>query len=115
MGTERVPWTILVWWRRLDRRHHFCIKPSLVEIELIRATRKSPMADSVDFRARLRARQTKDTEYLERLDLTAKMIPVMVETVETFTHMGASREHIVRLLRATIEELQSVCGKATET
>jgi hypothetical protein len=29
----------------------------------------------------------------------------MVETVETFTQMGASRQHIVRFLQATIEEL----------
>jgi hypothetical protein len=65
-----------------------------------------PMVDLVDFHERLRAKQAEDRKYLERLDLTAKMIPVMVETVETFAHMGACREHIVLFLQATIEELQ---------
>lgn len=64
------------------------------------------MVDLVNFQERLRAKHAEDQKYLERLDLTAKMIPVMVETVETFTHMGASREHIVRFLQATIEELR---------
>jgi hypothetical protein len=73
-----------------------------VEGETIRAFR---MVDPTNFHERLKARQAEDRIYLERLDLTAKMIPVMVETVETFTQMGASRQHIVRFLQATIEEL----------
>jgi hypothetical protein len=41
------------------------------------------------------------------MDLTAKMIPVMVETVEKFTAMGASPEHIVRFLQAPIDQINS--------
>jgi hypothetical protein len=37
-----------------------------------------------------------DVKYAARMDLTAKMIPVMVQTVEKFTAMGASADHIVR-------------------
>jgi two-component sensor histidine kinase len=39
------------------------------------------------------------------LDLTAKMIPVMIETVEKFNAMGASPDHIIRFLQATIDEI----------
>jgi hypothetical protein len=41
------------------------------------------------------------------MDLTAKMIPVMVQTVEKFYAMGASPEHVVRFLQATIDEINS--------
>ena len=37
-----------------------------------------------------------DVKYGARMDLTAKMIPVMIQTVEKFTAMGASADHIVR-------------------
>lgn len=60
------------------------------------------MADIVNLGDKLRARR----EETARLDLTAKMIPVMVETVDKFTAMGASSEHIVWFLQATIEDLQ---------
>ena len=42
-----------------------------------------------------------------RIELTTKMIPIMVETVGKFTAMGASPEHIVRFLQATIDEINS--------
>ena len=63
------------------------------------------MADLVNLQDRLKAKQHEVVKYLERMDLTAKMIPVMVETVEKFTGMGASPDHIVRFLQATIEEI----------
>jgi hypothetical protein len=37
---------------------------------------------------------------------TAKMLPIMGATIETFIVIGASNEHIVRLLQATIDELK---------
>jgi hypothetical protein len=58
------------------------------------------MADLVNLQDRLKAKQDEDAKYLERMNLTAKMIPVMVETVEKFTSMGASPDHIVRFLQA---------------
>jgi hypothetical protein len=60
------------------------------------------MADIVDFHGRMQARQAED----QRLDLTAKMLPIMGATIETFIVIGASNEHIVRLLQATIDELK---------
>ena len=63
------------------------------------------MADLVNLQDRLKAKQHEVVKYLERMDLTAKMIPVMVETVEKFTSMGASPDHIVRFLQTTIEEI----------
>ena len=41
------------------------------------------------------------------LDLTAKIIPIMVETVEKFAAIGAKPDHIVRFLQATIDEINS--------
>jgi hypothetical protein len=38
------------------------------------------------------------------------MIPVMIQTMDKFHAMGASPEHIVRFLQATIDEINS--GKA---
>ena len=67
--------------------------------------REVSMADLVNLQDRLKAKQHEVVKYLERMDLTAKMIPVMVETVEKFTSMGASPDHIVRFLQATIEEI----------
>jgi len=48
-----------------------------------------------------------DWEETARLDLTAKMIPIMVETVEKFSAMGATPEHIKRFLQATIDEINN--------
>ena len=70
-----------------------------------RNDREVSMADLVNLQDRLKAKQHEVVKYLERMDLTAKMIPVMVETVEKFTSMGASPDHIVRFLQATIEEI----------
>ena len=64
------------------------------------------MADLVDFGGRLEAKQRAETEYSDRLDLTMKLIPVMVEAVDKMRTLGANDDHIVRFLRATIEELQ---------
>jgi hypothetical protein len=63
------------------------------------------MADLVNFQDRLKAKQHEDANYLERMDLTSRMIPVMVEMVENFASMGASPEHVVLLLQATIDEM----------
>ena len=59
------------------------------------------MADIVNFQDRL----DKKTKYFERMDLTAKMVPVMVEAVGKMKTMGADRDHVIRFLQATIEEL----------
>ena len=56
------------------------------------------MADIVDLQGRMQERQAEE----QRLDLTAKMLPIMAATIETFIAMGASPEHIARLLHATI-------------
>jgi hypothetical protein len=56
---------------------------------------------------RLKAQPEEDAKYAARMELTAKMIPVMVETVEKFNAMGASPEHIVRFLQAVIDEIKS--------
>jgi hypothetical protein len=37
------------------------------------------MADIVNLQDRLKAKQDEDARYLERIDLTSRMIPVMVE------------------------------------
>ena len=64
------------------------------------------MAEIVSFQDRL----DKRTEYFDRMDLTAKMIPVMVEAVGKMRAMGAGHDHIIRFLQATIEELQESSG-----
>ena len=64
------------------------------------------MAEFVNFQDRL----DKRTAYFERMDLTAKMIPVMVEAVGKLGAMGADRDHIIRFLQATIEELREGSG-----
>ena len=64
------------------------------------------MADLVNFGDRLKAKQRAHTEFLERMDLTTEMIPVMVDAVDRMRKLGASNDHIVRFLSATIEELQ---------
>jgi archaellum component FlaC len=61
------------------------------------------MADIVNLGDRLKAQR----EETARMDLTAKMIPIMVETVEKFSAMGATPEHIARILQATIEEINN--------
>ena len=63
------------------------------------------MAYIVNLQDRLKAKRDEDAEYLERIDLTSRMIPLMVETVEKFASMGASPGHIVRFLHATIDEI----------
>jgi hypothetical protein len=60
------------------------------------------MADIVDFPGRMQARQAEE----ERVGLTQKMLPIMAATIEKFIAMGASNEHIARLLQATIAELK---------
>ena len=61
------------------------------------------MADIVDLQGRMQARQAEE----QRLDLTAKMLPIMAATIEKFIAMGASNEHIVILLQAAIQELKA--------
>jgi hypothetical protein len=61
------------------------------------------MADIVNLVDKLKAQH----EEAARLDLTAKMIPIMVQTVEKFAAMGAKPDHIVRFLQATIDEINS--------
>jgi hypothetical protein len=61
------------------------------------------MADIVNLQDRL----DKRTKYFERIDLTAKMIPVMVEAVGKMRAMGASPDHVARFLHATIDEIGS--------
>ncbi len=63
------------------------------------------MADLVNLQERLNAKRAEDAKYLERMDLTSEMIPVMVETVEKMRPMGAERDQVIRFLQATIEEL----------
>jgi hypothetical protein len=52
------------------------------------------MADIVNLGDR--AQREADVRYAARMDLTAKMIPVMIQTMDKFYAMGASPEHIVR-------------------
>jgi hypothetical protein len=47
------------------------------------------MADIVNLNDRLKAQREEDAKYAARMELTAKMIPIMVETVEKFNAMGA--------------------------
>jgi len=61
------------------------------------------MADIVNLGDKLEAHR----EEAARRDLTAKMIPILVETVEKFLVMGAKPDHIVMVLQATIEEIRS--------
>ncbi len=44
------------------------------------------------------------------MDLTAKMIPVMVEAIDKMRAIGADRDHLILFLRATIEELSKSEG-----
>ena len=61
------------------------------------------MADIVNLSDNLKAQR----EESARMDLTAKMVPIMVETVEKFSAMGATPEHIARFLQATIQEINN--------
>jgi len=61
------------------------------------------LADIVNLSDKLKAQR----EESARMDLTAKMIPIMVETVEKFSAMGATPEHIARFLQATIQEINN--------
>ena len=56
---------------------------------------------------KLKADREKATQDAAALTLTAKMIPVMIQTMDKFHAMGASPEHIVRFLQATIDEINS--------
>jgi hypothetical protein len=60
------------------------------------------MAHIIDLHGRIEARQTEE----QRLDLTAKMIPIMAAAIEKFMVMGASCEHIATILQATLHELK---------
>ena len=61
------------------------------------------MAEIVDLGDKLKTQR----EEMARMDLTAKMIPIMVETVEKFSALGATPEHIARFLQATIDEINN--------
>jgi hypothetical protein len=61
------------------------------------------MADIVNLGDKLKAHR----EETARLDLTAKMIPMIVQMVDKFTAMGAKPDHIVMILQATIQEMIS--------
>jgi len=61
------------------------------------------MADIVDFPGSMQVRQAEE----DRVALTQKMLPIMAATIETFVVMGASPEHIVTFLHATIGELKA--------
>ena len=61
------------------------------------------MADIVNLRDKHKAHR----EEAARQDLTAKMLPIIVQTVEKFTAMGAKPDHIVMVLQATIQEIIS--------
>jgi hypothetical protein len=49
----------------------------------------------------------KATQDAAALTSTAKMIPLMIQTMDKFHAMSASPEHIVRFLQATIDEINS--------
>ena len=53
------------------------------------------MADIVNLGDKLKAQR----EATARSDLTAEMMPIMVETVEKFAAIGAKPDHIVGFLR----------------
>jgi hypothetical protein len=59
------------------------------------------MADIVNLGDKLKAQRDETA----LLDLTAKMRPIMVETMAKFTAIGARPKHIVRFLQATIDEI----------
>ena len=61
------------------------------------------MADIVNLGDKHKAHR----EEAARQDLTAKMLPMIVQTVERFTAMGAKPDHIVMVLQATIQEIIS--------
>jgi hypothetical protein len=65
------------------------------------------MADIVKLDGKSKAQREEDAKHAAAMDLTAKMIPVMIHTMDLFYAMGASREHIVRFLQATIDEINS--------
>ena len=68
------------------------------------------MADIVNLQDRLKAKQDEDARYLERMDLTSRMIPVMVEAIDKMRAIGADRDHLILFLQATIEELSNSEG-----
>ena len=68
------------------------------------------MATFVNLGDRLKAKQAEQTKYFERMDLTAKMIPVMVEAIDKMRAIGADRDHLILFLQATIEELSNSEG-----
>jgi hypothetical protein len=65
------------------------------------------MADIVNLNDRLKFRRDEDAKYAERQELTSKMIPVMIQTVQKFNEMGASPQHIVQFLQLVIDEIKS--------
>ena len=63
------------------------------------------MADLVNLRDRMNAKQTGQTEYFARMNLSGRMIPVMVGAVEELRAVGADNDEIIRFLRMPIEEM----------
>jgi hypothetical protein len=61
------------------------------------------LADIVNLGDKLKAQR----EETARLHLTAKMIPIMEETVEKFSAMGATPRDVVRFLQAIIDETKN--------
>jgi hypothetical protein len=64
------------------------------------------MADLVDFGEKLEAKHREKNDVSDSMDLTMKMIPVMVRAVDEMRSLGASDDKILRFLYATIDELQ---------
>jgi hypothetical protein len=62
------------------------------------------MADIVNLGDKLKAQREEATA---RLDLTAKMIPIMVEMMEKFSAIGAKPDDIVRFLQTMIDDINS--------
>jgi hypothetical protein len=55
----------------------------------------------------LEGKRAEISAHQARIDLTARMMPVMVEAVEKMRALGADSEHIVWFLQATIEEIRA--------
>ena len=76
---------------------------SLVELEAEGEAIGGFVTEIDDLGDKLKARR----EETARMDLTAKMIPIMVETIDKFSAMGATPEHIARFLQAPIDEINT--------
>jgi len=60
----------------------------------------------LDFGEKLEAKHREKNDVSDSMDLTMKMIPVMVRAVDEMRSLGASDDKILRFLYATIDELQ---------